>query len=210
MNLAQSGFHRLLSNEHVSLAAGAPDGAHRHLRSAGRAGLHGGQYRWWGVTLLDGYWIPTHRADPRAFALYRRHYSAKKNFSQRRPGNFNIVGPAFHIVLLTVDCQALFVWIKNNMERFDRQVGVCCTIFRNETDTPHILSSDLIREADQLADGRWPGERHFTYVDAAETARRRSKHAQPGKCFLEAGWQSVGWNKTGKLVLLEKPPVADY
>jgi hypothetical protein len=67
--------------------------------------------------LVDGYWLATQRADPRAFALYRRHYSAKKNFALRRSGNFNVVGPGFNMVLLTQDAAALFVWVKNNMER---------------------------------------------------------------------------------------------
>jgi hypothetical protein len=153
------------------------------------------------------FWFATHRADPRAFALYRRHYSAKKNFDLRRPGNFNIVGPGFNMVLLTADCAALFVWVKNNMQRYDGQVGVCCTIFRNETSEPRLLSSAMIREADVLADIRWPGERHFTYVDELATRRRRSRHAQPGKCFIEAGWQSAGRNRDGRLVLLERRAV---
>lgn len=151
-----------------------------------------------------GPWLQTHRADERAFELYKRHYSAEKNFALRKPGNFNIVGPGFNMVLLTEDAAAVFVWVKNNMERYDKQVGVCCTIFRNETRAPHLLSSDLIRVADQLADERWPGERHFTYVNAGKTARRRSRHVEPGQCFLMAGWRSCGFNKTGKLVLLER------
>jgi hypothetical protein len=107
------------------------------------------------------------------------------------------------MVLLTLDADALFVWVKNNTVRFDGQVGVCCTIFRNETRSPYVLSSVLVREADELADQRWPGERHFTYVDAVETAGRRSKHAEPGKCFVAAGWVPAGTSKAG-LVLLER------
>lgn len=150
------------------------------------------------------HWLFTHRADPVAFELYKRHYSAEKNFAFRKPGNFNFVGPGFNMVLLTTNAQALFVWVKNNMERFDKQVGVCCTIFRNETSDPYILSSDLIREADALADARWPGERHFTYVNAPRTSRRRSRHSPPGKCFVAAGWNLCGLNKSGKLMLLER------
>ena len=150
------------------------------------------------------HWSLTHRADPQAFELYKRHYSAEKNFAFRRPGNFNFVGPGFNMVLLTENAQALFVWVKNNMERFDKQVGVCCTIFRNETADPYILSSELIREADALADARWPGERHFTYVNAPRTSRRRSRHSPPGKCFVAADWRPCGLNKSGKLMLLER------
>jgi hypothetical protein len=156
------------------------------------------------VTTAGDFWQLTHRADERAFNLYKRHYSAEKNFAFRKPGNFNFVGPGFNMVLLTEDAAAVFVWVKNNMERFDKQVGVCCTIFRNETRDPYLLSSDLIREADALADVRWPGERHFTYVNAQKTAGRRSRHAEPGQCFLKAGWRSLGLNRTGRLVLLER------
>jgi hypothetical protein len=152
-----------------------------------------------------GYWRVSQRADPRAYLLYRRHYSAtiKHNDRYRRPGNFNFVGPGFNLVLLTPAADALFVWVKNNAPRFDGQRGVCCTIFRNETSGPHVLSSDLIREADTLAAERWPGERHFTYVDIVQTARRRSRHAQPGHCFVAAGWQPCGVSKRG-LLLLER------
>ena len=63
--------------------------------------------------MIDGYWFATHRADPRAYALYRRHYSAslKGNDRHRRPGNFNVVGPGKPMVLLTLDLRAFFVWL---------------------------------------------------------------------------------------------------
>jgi hypothetical protein len=80
--------------------------------------------------------------------------------------------------------------------RLDNQTGVNCAVFRNEGAG---LSSDLIREADELAWQRWPGERHFTYV-WDEKVRSRN----PGYCFLKAGWQRVGRNKDGRLTLLER------
>jgi len=61
--------------------------------------------------------------------------------------------------LLTVHCDALFVWRK--FLSADRQVGVNCAIFRNESP---ILSSTLILEAERLAHARWPAERLYTYV----------------------------------------------
>jgi hypothetical protein len=100
------------------------------------------------------------------------------------------------MVLLSTCCRALFIWVKNTVERFDRQVGVNCAVFRNEGAG---LSSELIREADELAWQRWPGERHFTYIDDAKI---RSTH--PGFCFLMAGWQKAGRNADGRLTILER------
>jgi len=116
-------------------------------------------------------------------------------------GNTNVTSGGQTMVLLTLALDALFVWLHNVVERLDGQAGVNCTVFRNEGST---LSSALVREADELAWRRWPDEvRHFTYIDAEKTKRRRSKHAEPGKCFLDAGWHTCGRSQTG-LVLLER------
>src|SRR5215831_4930308 len=98
--------------------------------------------------LTDGRWLSVQRADPRAFALYRRHYSYKKNARWRQRGNTNITGSGETMVLLLPSCDALFVWLKNTVERLDGQAGINCAVFRNESGE---LSSDLIREADELA-----------------------------------------------------------
>ena len=103
--------------------------------------------------------------------------------------------PGEKMVLLTLRCDALFGWLKNRVERYDKQEGVVCTVFRNESD---MLSSALIREADDIAWQKWPGERHFTYVDAGKVASRN-----PGYCFLKAGWRKCGMSKGG-LVILER------
>jgi hypothetical protein len=150
--------------------------------------------------VIDGTWLAVKRTDPRAFALYRHHYSAEKNLPYRAYGNTNVTGPAATMTLLSKCGRALFVWIRNTIKRWDAQVGVNCAIFRNEGAG---LSSDLIREADDLAWGRWPGERHWTYVNAEKTRRRRSKRAPAGKCFIEAGWRECGTSAEG-LVILER------
>jgi hypothetical protein len=147
--------------------------------------------------LIEGHWLPVSRADPRAYALYRRHYSAGKNVAYRRPGNTNIVGPGIPMVLLTESCDALFVWLKNTVARYDHEVGINCVVFRNEGP---VLSSELIREADQLAWQRWPGERHFTYVDAGKI-----RSTNPGVCFKKANWRYVRQSQQG-LHLLEVTP----
>ena len=142
----------------------------------------------------QGYhWLPAKDGDPRALALYQRHYSCS-NFA---PRNRQFMPPGEKMVLLTVDCAAVFGWLKNRVERYDHQVGVCCTLFRNEGS---ILSSQLVREADEIADERWPGERHFTYVDA-----KKVRSTNPGACFKLANWRHIGFSKGG-LHLLERLP----
>lgn len=146
---------------------------------------------------LPGYWMPSWRSDPRAVSLYSRHYSHEKN---ARPGRQlrNCVGPGETMVLLSHDCSAVFVWLHNIIERWDKQTGVCCTLFRNEG---QILSSDLIREACDLAWERWPGQRLWTYVWPAKI-----RSTNPGACFKKAGWRTCGRNADGRLTILEIYP----
>ena len=103
--------------------------------------------------MIDGYWLSVKRTDPRAYALYRRHYSAAKGARWRRMGNTNVTSGGQTMVLLTLALDALFVWLHNVIKRLDGQAGVNCTVFRNEGP---VLSSELIREADELAWRRWP------------------------------------------------------
>jgi len=151
--------------------------------------------------MIDGHWLSVKRTDERAYALYRRHYSAAKGVRWRRPGNTNVTSAGETMVLLSQCGRAVFVWLRCTVARLDGQSGVNCAVFRNEGAG---LSSELIREADELAWRRWPREvRHFTYVDGSKTATRRSKHTGPGACFLHAGWRVCGSNTDGRLTLLE-------
>ena len=143
--------------------------------------------------MIDGYWIGTKDGDPRALALYQRHYSCKN----QAPKNRQFMPPGQKKVLITLNCDAVFGWLKNTVERYDKQEGVCCTLFRNEG---RIRSSDLILEAELIAWVKWPGERFFTYVDPGKIASRN-----PGYCFLKAGWRKCGTSKKG-LILMEKLP----
>lgn len=99
------------------------------------------------------------------------------------------------MVLLRPAADALFVWRKFTSD--NGQEGINCAVFRNEGTE---RASDLIREADEIADRRWPGERHYTYVNA-----RAIKSTNPGYCFLRAGWRRCGITKWNKLLILERP-----
>jgi len=137
-------------------------------------------------------WLPIRDADPRGLALYRRHYSAapRRNWSLSRA----FAGNGEKLVLLTPDCRALFVWrFQMVTDTIPPQHGVNCAVFRNEGPR---LSSDLICEAATLAWQRWPGERLYTFVNAAKV-----RSSNPGYCFLMAGWARCGVSKGGLLIL---------
>lgn len=137
-------------------------------------------------------WQQTRDGDHKARRIFLRHYSYRPYKDGRYPKLF--VGPGEKMVLITWSLDALFVWRKFICG--DGQQGVNCAVFRNEG--PY-LSSDLIREADALADERWPGERHYTYVNPRKIASRN-----PGYCFEMAGWRKCGITKWRKLIILEK------
>ena len=137
-------------------------------------------------------WLPIKDGNASARFLFDRHYSRYRYADGRQPKLF--VGPGEKMVLTTHCARGLFVWRK--FISGDGQQGVNCAVFRNETDA---LSSYLIKEADRLADQRWPGERHYTYVNS-----RKIKSTNPGYCFIKAGWRKCGITKHNKLIILER------
>ena len=60
--------------------------------------------------LVTEHWLPIKDGDPRGLWLFNRHYSKHWYKDTRRDGRF--VGPGERLVLMTVDCQALWVWRK--------------------------------------------------------------------------------------------------
>lgn len=140
-------------------------------------------------SLSDPVWWLTKDGDRDCLELYERHYSAYRYADGRKRTQF--VGPGEKVVLRTELADALFVW-----RRFiddSGQQGVNCAVFRNES--AH-RSSDLIRQADAIADCLWPDCRHYTYVNPARVAS-----ANPGFCFLKAGWRRCGRTAGGLLIL---------
>lgn len=140
---------------------------------------------------IDALWYLTKDGDRSCIALYERHYSCYHYRDGRRRTQF--VGPGESIVLRTGDADALFVWRKFIDDSGQR--GVNCAVFRNESSH---RSSELIRQADAIADFCWPSERHYTFVDP-----KAIRSSNPGFCFVAAGWRKCGLTKGG-LIVLEK------
>jgi hypothetical protein len=139
-------------------------------------------------------WLSIKDGDDEARRFFDRHYSRKAYADGRKPKLF--VGPGEKLVLVTACRRALFAWRK--FISGDGQQGVNCAIFRNEGAG---LSSFLIQEADEIADQRWPGQRHYTYVNPRKVAS-----ANPGFCFQQAGWRKCGITKWNKLIIMERMP----
>lgn len=141
-------------------------------------------------------WWVTKDGDLDCLALYLRHYSANHYADGRDRKLF--VGPGEKLVLRTQNGDAFFVWRKFLDDCIDsrsgqRQVGVNCAAFRNES---NIKSSKLVEQADSIADVLWPNCRHYTYVNS-----EKIKSKNPGFCFLSAGWKRAGKTKGGLIVL---------
>lgn len=137
-------------------------------------------------------WWLTKDGDRACLELYERHYSARRYADGRVRKLF--CGPGYKLVLRTEGGDACFVWRKFRHD--SGQKGINCAVFRNES--PH-LSSELIRQADAIADHVWPGRRHYTYVDPQAV-----RSTNPGYCFLAAGWRRCGRTQRG-LLIQERP-----
>lgn len=137
------------------------------------------------------WWWLTKDGDKSCLALYERHYSAYQYRDGRK--RYQFVGPGFNIVLRTARADAVFVWRDYIDDTIPRQFGIECSLFRNEG--PH-LSSELVRQADAIADHCWASERHYTKVDPEALGG-----TNPGYCFLKAGWRRCGKTQNGKLIL---------
>lgn len=148
--------------------------------------------------LIGDGWIVVKDGNDTARDIFHRHYSRQAYLDGRDPKL--IVGPGQKMVLLWSCARSLFVWRKFIDDAVPKQEGVNCAVFRNEGVTG-LLSSELIRKADAIADERWPGERHYTYVNP-----KKIRSSNPGYCFIKAGWRPCGWTKGGLRILERRLP----
>lgn len=141
---------------------------------------------------MNPLWYVTKDGDRSCIELYERHYSCYRYADGRKRSQF--VGPGEHIVLRTGDADAMFVWRKFIDDAIPKQTGINCAVFRNEA--PHrYKSSELIRQADAIADHCWPRERHYTYVDPQAVGS-----GCPGFCFMAARWKRCGTTRGGLFI----------
>ena len=144
---------------------------------------------------MEPVWWLTKDGDLACLQLYNRHYSAYQYKDGRERKLF--VGPGEKVVLRTINGDAMFVWRKF-IDKSGQQ-GINCAVFRNES--AH-QSSELIRQADQIADCLWPDSRHYTFVRAEAISS-----TNPGYCFIKAGWRKLK-HKTGSgLLIFERQPL---
>lgn len=131
-------------------------------------------------------WAIVPRSDAFAVALANRHYSRRRRAAQVGP-------PGAPVVLRTPEGDALWVAARSDfagMDGFDWAWRNC--YFRNES--PH-LSSGLIREAVAVTRhvyGEPPDDGLVTYINPAAV-----RSANPGYCFLMAGFEPAGWSVGG-------------
>ena len=132
--------------------------------------------------------IRTTHMDAEMSVLADRHYS------RRTPGARQFCYSGRKLVLRDAEATILFVWMFPDVSlQMDNQQGYNCAIFRNESKR---LASEIILEAEQFAVDKWGPNRAYTFVDA-----RKIRSANPGYCFLMAGWHKCGKTKSGKLIL---------
>lgn len=160
-------------------------------------------------------WRLSHRADPRANPLAKRHYTCQT------PDSKQFVKPARCLVLgLHVPGQYEYgaVWVTSwpypHLVKHEWPDSWDNSLFRNEST---VLSSELISEAVSIT--RWyravakkwqpfpePSMGMVTMVDPREVPYhvRRTKEGPEhswGYSFQQVGFKCAGWTKTGKYVL---------
>lgn len=136
-------------------------------------------------------WRMSHRFDRRALPLADRHYN------RQTPGSPQFVPPGTCLVLLADDESALWVTSWPAFAQHDWEGAWMNTTFRNEGDS---LASDLIRSAVAHTLWKWPTPPALgmvTFVDPMKVRRKRD----PGRCYLRAGFEHVGFTRKGLHVL---------
>lgn len=142
-------------------------------------------------------WRVSWRADPAVRVVADRHYS------RQSPGHPQFVKPGRCLVLHATTRRRSAYWVTSWQAHTDHEWPGAweCAAFRNEGVA---LSSALVRDA--VAATRWrfgepPAAGLITMVDPTKVKPK----ADPGRCFLAAGFEVVGKTKSGLIVLGIKP-----
>lgn len=141
-------------------------------------------------------WLRSHRADPRALPLADRHYNRQKI------GSPQYVPPGRCLCLLTSKADAVWVTSYPYAKYVKHQWSGAWvnSLFRNESS---YRASDLIRAAVAETCTVWPPPTLgiISFVDPTKVPPivRRGRTIY-GYCYLKAGWQHVGFSKSGKWI----------
>lgn len=145
------------------------------------------------LALTEGM-MRTHKFDAECATLADAHYS------RRTVGDRQFMPPGRTLILRDSEGLAVFGWNWQLPEkRADREVGYCCSIFRNESSR---RSSEIILECEQLVFAEWGRNRVFTYINP-----RKILSPNPGYCFKVAGWKFVRVTDGGLHLLAKGMPV---
>lgn len=140
------------------------------------------------------YWKLSNRADPFAREIADRHYNRQK------VGSPQFVPPGRCLVLKSLTPWGRAFWITSfpfaEYVLHEWAGAWVCSAFRNEGAT---LSSTLIIEAVQLTRIKWPVPQQgmITFVDRTKVKNKKNA----GYCYLCAGFEHVGFSKSGLVCL---------
>lgn len=139
-------------------------------------------------------WQISHRADPRARELADRHYN------RRKVGSPQFVPPGRCVVLWQPNAFWITSWPYAEYVKHAWAGAWVNSAFRNEGAG---LSSELIREAVACTRSIWepPALGIVTFVDASKVKKKRD----PGRCYMRAGFEHVGYTKGGLIALQMLP-----
>jgi hypothetical protein len=155
-------------------------------------------------------WLITDKGDPQARSVVDHGRGDEEpHYSRQTPGASQWTRNGENLVFITADNLVVWCTHRPSPGKSTRQDGLDaweCTLFRNCAPPGRYLSSDLIREATALTYAIWagtyadalPADGLITFIKPEATARRRSKRASPGACYLHAGWEAWGNAKDGK------------
>jgi hypothetical protein len=145
------------------------------------------------------YWSLSHRADPFARKIADRHYNRQKI------GTPQFVPPGRCMVLTADTDQGRALWVTSwpfaEYVKHQWPGAWICSAFRNESE---LKSSKLIKSAVAATlhyFGKAPELGMITFVDTSKTRPK----ADPGHCYIIAGFRPCGMTKGG-LVALQLTP----
>lgn len=143
-------------------------------------------------------WRRSWRADPAGATIADRHYN------RQSIGAPQFVPPGRCLVLLAAAGSALWVtsWPLPEYVKHDWAGAWVNSLFRRESG-PH-LASEMIVAAVAHTCHEWPDVPELGMVTFIDRAKVRAK-ANPGYCYLQAGFEPVGETKGGLIALQLRP-----